>query len=237
VKVAFRILISLILVCCLASCASRQADLSKHALPTETKPSIIFINKVVYDAHGVPLFKPVLNKRPEKANEQFTVVYFVDGRVVKSFDIIISEQKLDLARPRNILYQWTGKGFEVGAVLGYATMRAASSSNSKEGWIVLAVGAALPIVGGVTGFVIGTWAIMPEAMEDIKKLLTSTETLISFMEYEYDAQGRLILMKMLQPDEKPRELVRTEFLYTKDERIPLQTKIISYPENKIRTIP
>jgi hypothetical protein len=91
-------------------------------------------------------------------------------------------------------------------------------------------------VGGVTGFVIGTWAIIPEAAEDIKKLVTPTEALISFTDYSYDEQGRLKLMKMFQPAEKPIELVRTDFVYSKDERTPYQTTVISFPENKTRTI-
>jgi hypothetical protein len=211
--------------------------LSKHALNQEKNGSFIFVKNVNYDAHGLPLFRPVLNRRPEKVGEQFTLVHLVDGRPVKSFDIVIAEEKLDLKRPRNVLYTWTGRGFDIGLALGYVTMEAGSKSNSKEGWLVLAVGAAMPVVGGVTGFVIGTWAIMPEAMKDIQKLLTSTEVLISFTEYAYDDQNRLVLIKMYQPSEKPLELVRTEFIYTKDARIPSQTKIISYPEDKTRTIP
>jgi hypothetical protein len=226
-----------VLCLCLVCCTSTYVDLSKHALNQEKNGSFIFVKNVNYDAHGLPLFRPVLNRRPEKVGEQFTLVHLVDGRPVKSFDIVIAEEKLDLKRPRNVLYTWTGRGFDIGLALGYVTMEAGSKSNSKEGWIVLAAGAAMPIVGGVTGFVIGTWAILPEAMKDIQKLLTSTEVLIGFTEYAYDDQNRLVLIKMYQPSEKPLELVRTEFIYTKDARIPSQTKIISYPEDKTRTIP
>lgn len=228
---------ALVLFCCLAGCSATHVDLSNHALSQEKNGSTAVIKNIHYDAHGLPLFQPVLNKRPEKAGEQFTLVHRADGRPVKSFDILIAEETLDLERPRTVLYTWTGKGFDIGVALGHVTMEAGSRSSNKEGWIVVAAGAAMPIVGGIAGFVVGTWAILPEAMKDIQKLLTSTEILISFTEYAYDDQNRLVLIKMFQPGEKPLELVRTEFFYAKDARVPVQTKIISYPENKTRTLP
>lgn len=234
-KTAHRVLMIPVLCCFLASCVSTHVDLSQHALNQGKNGSIIFVKNINYDMHGLPLFQPVLSKRPEKADEQFTLVYLADGRPVKSFDIVITQEKLNLDRPKNILYTWTGTGFAVGAVMGEATLKSGGSSG-KHAWIVFAVGVAMPLVGGVTGFVIGTWAIVPEAMDDIKKLLTSTESLISYTEYEYDKQGRLKQMKMFQPAEKPIELVRTEFIYNKDEQTPSRTTVTSYPENKTRTI-
>lgn len=225
-----------ILCACLLGCASKKIDLSQHLALDAKNTSIIIIKKVDYDAHGQPLFTSVLDKRPEKAGEQFTLVYLVDARPVKSFDIFVVDQELDLNQPRNVLYAWTGKGFEVGARVGLE-LGVRAAAEGKNGWVLLAVGAAMPVLGGFTGFTIGTWVIVPSAMEDIKKLLSPTETLISFREYSYDNLGRLTMIKMFQPAEKPAELVRTTFTYNEGRMTPSQTTIISYPENKTRTIP
>jgi hypothetical protein len=233
-----RIAFSLFVCFCLASCAPARADLSKHCPSDKEKPTLVFVKNVDYDQHGLPLFQAKLRKQPTKTGEQYTVAYFVKDRPVKSFDIVIVEQKINFENPVNVLYTWTGKGFDIGLTLGYITMEAGSKSGSKEAWIVLAVGAAMPIAGGVAGFVIGTLVIIPQGVQDLGDMLTTgREAIIGITEYEYDGQGRLKLMKMFQPSETPAELVRTVFTYEKNETIPSKTEVYSAPENKTRTIP
>lgn len=222
---------------CLASCAPSRADLSQHSLPAKEKPLLVFVKSVDYDQHGLPLFHSKLRKQPTKTGHQYTAVYFAKDRPIKSFDIVIVDQKIDLENPLNVLYTWSGKGFELGIVLGNLTLQAGAGSGSKEGLVVLAVGAAMPIVGGVAGFMIGTLAIIPQGVQDLGTMLTTgREAIISITEYEYDKQGRLSTMKMLQPGEPPSELIRTVFSYEQNETVPSKTEVYSAPENKTRTI-
>ncbi len=233
-----RVAVFFIFFCCLAGCSAKRLDLSHHTAADKTDITIIQIKNVDYDQHGLPLFLSVLSRRPEKAGEQFTLVYLVDGKPVKSFNVLIVEQKADLMRPLNVLYSWTENGFKVGTVLGLGAAEAAGRTGGKEGLYSLAAAVVLPIAGGAAGFIIGTWAIIPPGMEELKNLLTTDrEALISFTEYTYDKQGRVKVMKMFQPGDKPIELVRTDFVYTRDERTPSQTTVISFPERKTRVIP
>ena len=218
----------------LASCAPSRAELSKHSLPAKEKPSFVFIKNVDYDQHGLPLFQPKLRKQPTKAGEQYTLVYFVKDRAIKSFDIVIVEEKIDLERPKNVLYQWTGNGFQVGAQLG---MNFTFHARGKEGLVVLAIGAVMPLAGGLVGFAIGTMALLPQGVQDLGSMFsTGREAIISITEYEYDMRGRLKQMKMLQPGEPASELIRTVFSYEQNETVPSKTEVYSAPENKTRII-
>lgn len=232
-----RALLLLFASLCLASCAPSRADMSRHALPNNEKPTLVFVKKVEYDQHGLPVFSPKLRKQPTKAGEQYTLVYFVKDRAMKSFDIVIVEKKIDLERPKNVLYQWTGNGFQVGAQLGMDfTVHVARGG--KEGLVVLAVGSVMPLAGGLVGFAIGTMAILPQGVQDLGSMFsTGREAVISITEYEYDTRGRLKQMKMLQPGEPASELIRTVFSYEQNEAVPSKTEVYSAPENKTRTIP
>lgn len=232
-----RALLLLFASLCLASCAPNRADMSQHALPNNEKPTLVFVKNVDYDQHGLPLFTSKLRKQLTKTGQQYTAVYFVKNRPIKSFDIVILDQKIELDNPLNVLYTWSGKGFELGIVLGNLTLQAGAGSGSKEGLVVLAVGVAMPIVGGVAGFMIGTLAIIPQGVQDLGTLLsTGREAIISITEYEYDTRGRLKQMKMLQPGEPASELIRTVFSYEQNEAVPSKTEVYSAPENKTRTI-
>lgn len=232
-----RISLMFVACLCLASCAPSRADLSKHALPEKQQPTLVIVKRIDYDQNGLPVFQPRLRKQPTKVGEQYTVAYFVKDRPCKSFDIVILDEKIDLENPLNVLYAWSGRGFGLGIVLGDMTIRGGANTGRKEGLIVLAVGAVMPLVGGVAGFMIGTLAIIPQGVQDLGTMLSSgREAVISFTEYEYDTQGRLNMMKMFQPGEMPVELIRTVFTYEKNETAPSKTEVYSAPENKTRII-
>ena len=116
--------------CSVISCAPRQFDLSKNSTPEKEKPTFVIVKKIDFDSHGLPLFQSVLNKRPDKVGDAFTLVLYAKDRPVKSFDIIIVQQETDLKKPLNVLYTWTGKGFAVGAILGGKTIEIAGGSNA-----------------------------------------------------------------------------------------------------------
>jgi hypothetical protein len=215
-----------------SGCAPAHVDLAHPALYQGKTITVAMVKKVEYDSHGRPLFQSVLQKRPEKAGEQFTVVQYEENRPVISYDIVIVGRKPDMMRPLAVVYDWTGKGFETGVRLAVDSLRGAA--DNKYGWVVPV---ASMVVSTAAGFVIGVGASVPVAMREINTLITDNEVLLGYSEYTHDQDGRLRIMRVFQPAETPREIVKTEYLYHDHDKTPYQTDIYSSPENKLRTIP
>jgi len=214
-----------------SACAPTRVNMSNPAFYHEKTSSIVLIKKIEYDPHGLPLFRTLLRERPVKKGEQFTLVYYGGNKPVKSFDIAIVGRNPDITRPLMVIYDWTGKGFQVGVQLAVESMRGVRDKNG------LLVPAASMVVGTAAGFVIGVGASIPVAFQEAGTLIADNEVLLGFSEYAYDERGRLRSIRVWYPDEKPRELVRTEYDYHGDEATPFQTTVYSDPENKTRIIP
>ena len=214
------------------SCAPSRVNMSDPVFFNEMTTSIVMVKRIEYDNHGRPLFRSVIQKRPDKTGEQFTLVYFRGDKPVKSFDIAVVGRRPDIVRPLGVIYDWTGKGFKVGFELAIESMRGVDA-NDKYAWVIPA---ASLVVGTAAGFVIGVGASVPVAIQEVNALITDNEVLISFSEYAYDERGRMKSMRIFQPDEKPRELVKTEFNYHGNEPAPFETVVFSYPEDKTRTV-
>jgi hypothetical protein len=213
------------------ACAPARVDMSDPVFYNEKTPSIVMVKKVDYDSHGRPLFRDLLRERPLKSGEQFTLVYYCDNKPVKSFDIAIIGRKPDMLKPLAVIYDWTGSGFKVGAQLAAESLRGVG--NDKYAWVVPA---ASLVVGTAAGFVIGIGASIPVALQEVGTLMADNEALLGFSEYAYDERGRIRSMRIFQPDEMQRELVKTEFNYRGDDTAPFETSVYSRPEDKIRTI-
>lgn len=222
-----------------SACATSRADLAAYSLPSDPDARPVILKKIDYDGHGLPAFNVVLSDRPSEPGERFAVAYYIDERPVKSYDIIVTDQKAELGRPLEIIYDWTGKGFSAGLYLtGHVNwnVRYEGSSWKELGALMVAV-TAPTIIGGACGFVIGVVSSIPEAAAEIKNLFVSSkETLLSYTIYQYDARGRMMRMKMYAPSDPPTEVVRTDFFYRDDNIVPLKTEITSYPDNKVRTL-
>ena len=228
-----------VLLCLLpiSACMTSHVDLDAGTLPGNVEQKLVLIPRVEYDVKGRPFFGQRLKQRPEEAGAQFTAVRFAGSRAVESYDILVrSEEKADMMRPLEVIYHWTGEGFQGGMVLTQGMEGFSGSARELAAYMVVRL---VPVaVGGVVGFAVGVAASIPEAAAELKKVIVNArENVVSYTRYAYDEQGRIACMRMYAPGDRPVELVRTDYSYSGTEALPLKTVVTSYPENKVRTIP
>jgi hypothetical protein len=207
--------------------------------PSVPKQSTFLVKKIDYDVYGRPLFRGRTAKRPGAAGERFTIVHAVNDRPSRSYDIaIVERQKADMGKPLSVVYEWTGKGFEVGLAISRGIVPSSySASSSNDALVFLAAMTAPVVVGGVTGFVVGIVSCIPETVVELKNLLVNArETVINYTVYEYDEKGRIRFMKLYPPIEHAQELVKTEFHYAGDREEPSKTEVTSLIEKSVRVI-
>jgi len=200
--------------------------------------SFFLVKKTGYDEHGRPLFPPPLRERPGKAGELFTIVHAVNKRPVKSYDIlIVEERKADMGRPFAVIYEWTGKGFEGGIALSESIMPNGFIGSGSDAAVYLAFKAAPVLIGGITGFVVGIISSVPETMSELPRVIVDArEKVVGYTVYEYDERGRIKFIKLYPPVENNAELVKTEFFYEGMNEAPYRTEITSLIEKKVRMI-
>ena len=237
-KESVRAMHVLLLLCLLplTACMTHRVDLTESALPGNAEQKLVMIARVEYDVKGRPFFGQRLKQRPQKAGAQFTVVQLAVSRAIESYDILVrSEEKPDMMRPLEVIYHWTGEGFQGGMALTQGSE--GFSGSARELAAYMAVRVATVAVGGVVGFAVGVVESIPEAAAELKKVLVKArESVVSYTRYEYDEQGRIASMHMFAPGDRPVELVRTDYSYSGTEAMPSKTVVTSYPENKVRTI-
>jgi hypothetical protein len=207
--------------------------------PSVAKQSAFLVKKIEYDTYGRPLFQERLGSRPGGAGERFTIVHAVNDRPSRSYDIaIVEQQKADMSKPLSVVYEWTGKGFEVGLAISHGIVPSSySASSSNDALVYLAAITAPVVVGGVTGFVVGVVSSIPETVVELRNLLVNArETVINYTVYEYDEKGRIRFMKLYPPAEHAQELVKTEFHYAGDRDSPSRTDVTSPIEKSVRVI-
>jgi YD repeat-containing protein len=218
-----------------AGCAPRHADVAlSPASPAGSKT--LLVKTVEYDPHGRPFFSAFLQSRPSSDGDQFTAVEYREGKPVQSVDIIVSGRNADLTRPFEVVYKWTGEGFQAGMLISEGIVPENFSGSAQDAAVYLAVKAAPVVIGGISGFVVGLVASIPETAVELRHLVVGAhETATSFTRYEYDLLGRLTTMRMFVP-QNDREVVKTAFSYHGNEGDPYKTEVTSYVENKVRTI-
>jgi hypothetical protein len=229
----------LVLLCLLpvTACMTSHVDLTASTLPENAEQKLVMIPRVEYDVKGRPFFGERLKQRPKEAGAQFTVVRLAGSRAVESHDILVhSEEGLDMMRPLEVIYHWTGEGFQGGMALTPGMEGFSGSARELAAYMVVRL---VPVaVGGAIGFAVGVAASIPEAAAELKKVIVNArENVVSYTRYEYDEQGRIASMRMYAPGDRPVELVRTDYSYSGTEALPLKTVVTSYPENKVRTLP
>jgi hypothetical protein len=206
--------------------------------PAVPKQGAFMVKKIEYDDRGRPLFLNVLRDRPLNTGDQFTLVHTVNGRPMRSYDIaIVGQEKADINKPLGVIYKWTGKGFEVGAVI---TNSLGSCGGVASGDMLLACLVLLLaplVIGTATGFVIGLVASIPDTTTELSHVIVNArETVVSYSVYEYDEKGRIKFIKLYPPGEHGEELVRTVFYYNAESDVPSRTDVTSRIEKKVRTI-
>ncbi len=229
----------LVLTCTLlaAGCAARTADLAAPALSGSQAARTVLVKGLAYDRYGLPKFGAPLAERPGRIGDRFSVVYYADSRPVKSYEIaVVGQQKPDITRPFEVMFQWTGEGFMVGAAMVWGSGPVQFSYDARTNMVYTTASVAPIVVMATGGFIVGIVAGMFAAGEELgHALVRPQEMALSATTYEYDRSGRLKRMRMFLPDEKT-EVVRTEYFYGDGELVPVRTESRSYPENRLRTI-
>jgi len=221
----------------IAGCITRQVDLAASSGQSDAAQKISIVKRVEYDVKGRPFFGTRLKERPAGAGEQFTIVRSLENRPMESYDIVVrGEEGPDMNKPLEVIYQWTGAGFQGGMSMTRGMEGFSGSARELAAYMVVRL---VPVaVGGVVGFAVGVAASIPEAAAEMKKVIVNAqENVVSFTRYKYDEQNRIASMRMYAPGERPVELVRTDYFYSGTEALPSKTVVTSYPENKVRTIP
>jgi hypothetical protein len=207
-----------------------------------TKTSEVLVRQVEYSPKGLPVLLNRLLHRPHSAGDRFTIVYLMDGRPTISYDIAVVGPNTDFTKPFKVIYEWTGKGFQIGALGTAATLNISShayeAANSGDDVVIMfAVILAPLVVGTAGGFVIGVAdGIKTSAEEVYKVVLGNYEQIVTYTTYAYDACDRLVLMRMYKADESRQELVRTEYTYEVDSAEPIKTVIRTYPAGTLKTV-
>jgi hypothetical protein len=234
---AMNVLLVLVCLLPLIACMTNRVDLAASSGQSAPAQKISILKRIEYDVKGRPFFGVPLEQRPSKTGEQFTLVSYLAGRPFQSYDIVVrGEEGPDLMRPLEVIYHWTGEGFQGGMALTQGMQGFSGSAEALAGYLTVKLVTAA--AGGVVGFAVGVIASIPEAAGELKKVIVNArENVVSYTRYEYDAQGRIASMRMYAPGDAPIELVRTEYFYTGIESLPSKTVVTSYPENKVRTIP
>lgn len=211
------------LVILISACAS-QID---RPLADQNIPQLILASIPLGD-NKLPDFSQQRDKRPTTPGTIYHLVYKQQDRVTTSYEIAISKgRKSRIDRPLEVIYEWTSKGF----VAGLETL------DGAQGIDEMVVVVALPVVGAIAGFVVGVFASIPEAYNELGNLLTtSKERLVSQSDYQYDRLNRLVLIDKHLPGKKGRKLIRTEFHYEGIKRTPYEVILFSYPEDKQRIL-
>lgn len=218
-------------------CAPKTADLTAPGMSGGAAPAVVLAKNVRYDLHGLPKFGPVLPERPSDPGEQYTIVYYSNNKPVKSYEISVAgERRPDVIKPFEVLFQWTGAGFMVGASMVWGAGPVQFSYDAKTDMFYTTATLAPIVVMAAGGFIVGVVAGMVSAGEELRyAMLRPYDVVMSATIYEYDQHSRLRRLRMFLPDERT-EVVRTEFFYEDSEVVPVKVESRSYPENRVRVI-
>lgn len=232
-----------IYACCLllvlSGCMTDRVQPVKE-YPGVPKQSAFLVKKIDYDRYGRPLFHQRITRRPGSAGKQFTLVHAVDNRPVRSYDIALVEQKPNVLRPLEVVYEWTGKGYEAGVTSGrffVSSLTVDVRGNRAAGTVQVGGALATMVVFTAAGFVIGLVASVPATMQELRNVVVNArETVIGYTVYEYDEKNRIKFVKLFPPIEHAGAIVKTEFFYEGGSDDPSKTEVTSVLENKVRII-
>lgn len=239
--VVFRAITQLLIAAMLLSgCAAKHAGTREQQAGVRFRE--VLVREVEYSPKGLPIFSNRLERRPSRGGDRFTLVRFINDRPATSFDIAVLGPNADFTRPFKAIYEWTGKGFQAGALGSAATLDLASHAGGQvhdrnDAVIVLAVILTPMAVGAAGGFLIGLADGIKTTVEEMGKVvLGNYEQVATYTTYTYDAHDRLYLMRMFRADDSLQELVRTDYTYEADSPVPVTTVITTYPDGTIKTL-
>jgi len=221
----------------ISGCTANHVGQEEYATPGTRD---IVVRAIGYDDNGLPVPGTPLAERPSKPGDHFTVVRFLRDRPVISYDVVVVRQRPDFAKPLQVVYEWTGKGFTLGANVTQAILNSArsvqiQSSSNETGFFVLAVLVAPAAAGTVGGFIVGIADGARQTAIELSKVIEQGEKIVTFTTFEYDGLNRLVLMHMFSPDHM-QEMVRTRFAYEGAATVTFRTTVKTLAEGKERDI-
>jgi hypothetical protein len=230
---ALKTYIILCLISVISGCSAKHAALEG---PTVSGASEVIVSGITYDDKGLPVMGAFLSKRPSKPGDHFSVIRLTDARPVISYDIIVRHQKPDFAKPFQAVYEWTGKGFILGANISAVMLQGIQAPHDKDAAAIELAIIITPLAAGTAGgFVVGLADGIRQTALELSKVVVNGEVVVTCTTYEYDALNRLKYMRMLTPDRK-QVLVLTEFVYEGTEALPSRTVVKSLAEGKEREV-
>lgn len=219
----------------IAGCATKHVGQEEYAASGTYD---IVVRAIGYDDKGLPVRGTPLAERPSRPGDHFTVVRLLRDRPVISYDIAVVRRRPDFARPLQVVYEWTGKGFMLGANVTGAMANGAMRvqvQHRDEAFFVLAIIVTPIAAGTVGGFIVGIADGVRQTALELSKVIVPGEEVVTCTTFEYDGLNRLVLMRMLSPD-RMQELVRTKFAYEGAGTVPSRTTVKTLAEGKERDI-
>ena len=219
----------------ISGCATKHVGQEEHATPGTRD---IVVRAIGYDDKGLPVPGAPLAERPSKPGDHFTVVRLLRDQPVISYDVVVVRQRPDFARPLQVVYERTGKGFTLGANVTRAMVDSAipvQIQNSDAALFVLAIMVTPAAAGTVGGFIVGIADGARQTALELSKVIVPGEKLVTSTTFEYDGLNRLVVMRMFSPD-RMQELVRTKFAYEGAGTAPFRTTVKTLAEEKERDI-
>jgi len=231
-KAPVRLCLTFLLI---AGCATKHVGQEEYA---RSGIHDIVVRAISYDDKGLPVLGTPLAERPSRSGDHFTVVRLLRDRPMISYDIILVRQTPDFARPLQVVYEWTGKGFTLGANVTRAIVNSARPvqvQGRDAAFFVLAIMVTPTAAGTVGGFIVGIGDGVRQTALELSKVIVPGEELVTCTTFEYDGLNRLVLMRMLSPD-RMQELVRTKFAYEGAGTVPVRTTVKTLAEERERDI-
>lgn len=236
----FRIYILLLLICIFTQCVRHSPLIPKDRL-FDGKVREIYKN-LTYDDYGRPVFEERTGKHPEKMNDQYYIVDLDEntGLPLRTFIIYngdCSECSPDTSKPFQVIYTWTGKGFETGCILAGDILKTPVQQDPREIFLILGLAGVSVATGTTGGFTVGFIKSTGSLIDESKNIsLKYQEFFLGYIRYFYDEQKRLIKMIHYTPADQPVELLITDYNYTGIDTIPFKTTVYSVPEKRTREI-
>jgi len=217
------------LVLFIAGCSARHVTLESPAVSGAVE---VVVSGITYDDKGLPVMGPLLAERPSGSGDHFSVIRLADNRPVVSYDVVVEHQKPDFAKPLQAVYEWTGKGFILGANISAGMLQGIQMPHDRDAAALELVIIITPLAAGTAGgFVVGLADGIMQTARELSKVVIKGEVAVTCTTYEYDSLSRLAYMRMFTPDRK-QLLVLTEFMYKEAEARPYRTVIKSLVEGQ-----
>ena len=230
---------------CLSGCSLQKAD-----IPIPRKESVIKIYGAMrYDSYGMPVFTDELRERPVDAQVQYIAVSYYGSRPEKFYHILItgSDSRPDMREPLKVIYQWSGRGFDVGYRYSKEIIEKSTKIVSDApvkmpccfavlipGYVV---GGAIFITTSIGGFIVGVSKSIPATLEEFKKLgINRYEVILGSSVVTYDGSGRTAKIASYAPPPDETLLTETLFDYRGNGTVPHKAVNYSVPEKKSRVI-